>query len=82
MANTWLGLNSSSLAVGPGARGEERRGSREESRWEERGTHPSGFLQQALTLFLWETRATLMTKLDQARLGLVNLPKEIMFPCS
>ena len=40
MANTWPGLNSSSLAVGPGARGEERRGGREERRWEESRDRP------------------------------------------
>lgn len=33
MANTWPGLNSSSLAVGPGARGEGRR-------WEESRDSP------------------------------------------
>lgn len=49
------------------------------------GTHPSGFLQQALTLFLWETRASQnisylngQTRPGQARLGLVNCAKEIM----
>lgn len=40
MANTWPDLNSSSLAVGPWAREEERRGSREERRWEESRDSP------------------------------------------
>lgn len=53
------------------------------------GTHPSGFLQQAFTLFLQETRATQNMKYledqarpGQARLGLINWPGEIMFPSS
>ena len=36
MANTWPGLNSGSLAVGL----EERRGSREERRWEQSRDSP------------------------------------------
>lgn len=79
MANTWPGLNSSSLAVGLGAKG--RRGGEAGRRGGGRraGTQPSGFLQQALTLFLRETRATRtikylngQTQPEQARLGLVN----------
>lgn len=72
MANTWPGLNSSSLAVGLGAREEEKGDEREERRWEESRDSPLWVSPTSPHFVLMGDKShsehkVPMAKLDQAR---------------